>query len=225
MPDTSFSWRGLREHLRRYLWIYLLGVALCLVGTGLLWTTTAPRLDYDEVITVFLADTYSNGELLQDVAADMLADAQAVDPAVKQVSFDSLLYDENEYTSGMLLVTRLAVGEGDAFLACQAAAETLVSSQALVHLDDYCADGWLAEYGLEPWYGTWRDEETGESETYLAGLRLDSVDALVRRGAFNNQGALLCVANNGGNVEGTMRALETMMAILTEEDHAGTEAE
>ena len=112
MPDTSFSWRGLREHLRRYLWIYLLGVALCLVGTGLLWTTTAPRLDYDEVITVFLADTYSNGELLNDVAADMLADAQAVDPAVKQVSFDSLLYDENEYTSGMLLVTRLAVGEG-----------------------------------------------------------------------------------------------------------------
>ena len=225
MPDTSFSWRGLREHIRRYLWIYLIGMAVCLLATSLLWTTTAPRLSYDEVITVFLVDTYSNGELLEDVAADMLAGVQAVDPTVKQVSFESLMYDENEYTSAMLLVTRLAVGEGDAFLASQAAAEALVSNQALVHLDDYCADGWLAEYGLEPWYGTWRDEETGESETYLAGLRLDGVDALVERGAFNNEGALLCVANNGGNVESTMRALETMMADLTEEDHAGTEAE
>ena len=225
MPDTSFSWRGLREHLRRYLWIYLIGVAVCLLGTSLLWTTTAPRLSYDEVITVFLVDTYSNGELLEDVAADMLAGVQAVDPTVKQVSFDSLMYDENEYTSAMLLMTRLAVGEGDAFLASQTAAEALVSYQALVHLDDYCADGWLAEYGLEPWYGTWRDEETGESETFLAGLRLDSVDALVERGAFNNEGALLCVATNGSNVENTMKALEVMMADLTEAEHAGTEAE
>ena len=45
--------------------------------------------------------------------------------------------------------------------------------------------------------------------------------------AFNNEGAFLCVANNGGNVETTMKALEYMMedlmALSTEEADAGTE--
>ncbi len=225
MPDTKFSWRGLREHLRRYIWIYLIGIALCLVGTGLLWTTTAPRLSIRQTVTVYLVDSYSNGDMLGDVAADMLSGIRSTDPSIEQVSFESLLYNDNEYTSAMLLMTRLAVGEGDAFLACQSAADSLVASGALVPLDDYVADGWLAGFGLEPWYATWRDEQTGESETYLAGLRLDGVDALIRRGAFNNEGALLCVANNGGNVESTMKALEIMMRDLTEESNAGTEAE
>ena len=52
MPDTKFSWRGLREHLRKYFWIYLLGVALCLVGTNLLWTMTRPQFSNEEVVTV-----------------------------------------------------------------------------------------------------------------------------------------------------------------------------
>ena len=36
MPDTKFSWRALREHLRKYFWIYLIGIAVCMLGTNLL---------------------------------------------------------------------------------------------------------------------------------------------------------------------------------------------
>ena len=47
MPDTRFSLAMLKEHLRKSLAIYLVGIALCLFGTSLLWTTTRPRPDND----------------------------------------------------------------------------------------------------------------------------------------------------------------------------------
>ena len=217
MPDTKFSLPALREHLRRYFWIYLVGIALCLFGTGLLWTTTAPRLANDEMVTVYLADSYTNPEVLSGIADDMLAETQAFDERLKLVEFNALQYTEDDYNSQILLLTRLAVGEGDAFLASQAAIDALVQSQVLLALDAPVAEGWLAEYGLEPYY------ETGESETLLAGLRLDTVSALSDMGAFYNEGAYLCVAANGGNVETTMKALEVMMRDLTEGKYASTD--
>ena len=44
MPDTRLTWSRFREHLRKYGWIYLVGIAVCLVCTNLLWTTTASRV-------------------------------------------------------------------------------------------------------------------------------------------------------------------------------------
>lgn len=227
MPDTKFSWRALREHIRRYLWIYLAGIAICLVGSSLLWTTTRPRAENWENVTVFMADAYSNPDPLSGVAARMLERTQVLDPTLKEVEFQSLMYTEDDYNSSILLMTRLAVGEADAFLASQAAMDALITSEALVPLDESVEQGWLAEYGLEPFYATVEDAETGERTTTLAGLRLDSVTALAQLGAFNNEGAYLCVTGNGGNVETTMKALEVMMEELThwqpEENHAGTE--
>lgn len=224
MPDTKFSWRALREHLRKFLWVYLVGVALCLSLTLLLWTMTRPRATNEETVTVCLVDSYSDAEPLEDIARHMLEQTQPFDDTLKVVQFESLMYTDQVYTSQMLLVTRLAVGECDAFLASQAAMDSLVNSEALVPLDDYVADGWLGEYGLEPYYAAPEIEEGVEGEPFLAGLRLDSVDALAQLGAFDNEGAFLCVAANGGNVETTMKALETMMSDLTEASHAGTEA-
>ena len=228
MPDTRFSWRALREHLRKYLWVYLVGIAVCLVGTNLLWTTTRPRAENFEAVTVYMADAYSNPDPLSGVAARMLEACQARDETLREVSFESLMYTENDYNSSMLLMTRLAVGEADAFLASQAAMEALVSSDILVRLDESVDGGWLSGYDLEPFYATVEDEETGASETYLAGLKLDNVTALGQMGAFNNSGAYLCVTQNGGNVETTMRALEVMVEALTawqpEVEDAGTEA-
>ena len=225
MPDMKFSWRGLREHLRKFLWVYLLGVAVCLVGSDLLWTTTQPRLSNEQTVAVYMADSYSNPDPLNDIAADMLEQTRPFDEGLKEVRFESMLFDDNEYTSRMLMMTRLSVGECDAFLASQAAMDALVAYEALLPLDDYVAAGWPGEYDLEPWYATVTDEETGESDTFLAGLRLDGVTALAQRGAFLNEGALLGVAANGGNVETTMKALEVMMKDLTEASHAATESE
>lgn len=228
MPDTRFSWRALREHMRKYLWVYLVGIAVCLVGTSLLWTTTRPRAQNFETVNVYMADGYSDPVPLKGVAAKMLEAVGAEDDTLKEVNFESLMYTEGDYNSSMLLMTRLAVGETDAFLACQAAMDALVSSDILVRLDDYVAGGWLSEYGLEPFYATVEDDETGERETFLAGLKLDGVTALSRMGAFNNEGAYLCVTQNGDNVETTMKALEVMIAELTawqpEVEDAGTEA-
>lgn len=223
MPDTKFSFAALKEHLRKYLWVYLVGVAACLLGTNLLWTATAPRPTNEQTVTVFLTDAYTNPAPLDGVAQAMLEATRPFDENLKLVEFQSLQFKEDDYTSSMLLLTRLAVGEGDAFLASQAAMDALAQSEALQPLEEAVAGGWLAEYGLEPYYATLTDEDTGESTTFLAGLKLDSVQALQDMGAFFNEGACLCVAANGGNVETTMKALETMMEKLTEDGHAAAE--
>ena len=223
MPDTKFSFRALREHIRSYLWIYIAGIAICLVLTNLLWTSTRPQIPNDQCITIYMADGFSDPTPLEPIARDMLKRAQAFDDTLQAVEFQNMLYTEEEYTSPMLLMTRLAVGEADAFLANQAAMDQLANSQALEPLDDYVAEGWLEEYGLEPYYVTLESEDTGEKTTYLAGLKLDSVDALTKLRAFNNEGAYLCVTTNGGNVESTMKALEFMLEDLTEGGYAGAE--
>lgn len=224
MPDTKFSFRALREHIRKYFWIYAVGIALCLVGSSLLWTTTRPQVPNERNVIVYLADGYSNPAPLSDVAQDMLARTRDFDDTLEEVEFQSLQFTTDDYSGVMLLMTRLAVGEGDAFLASATTMEQLVRSQALEPLDDYVAAGWLGEYGLEPYYYTLENEDTGESLTFLAGLKLDSVDALAELGALNNEGAFLCVTTNGGNVETTMKALEYMMEDLTEGAYAGAEA-
>jgi len=223
MPDTKFSFRALREHIRKYLWIYIVGIVACLVLSSLLWTTTRPRVPNEQNVTVYLTDGYANSDPLADVARDMLERTQAFDETLQEVTFLPLQYNADDYTSMMLLMTRLAVGEGDAFLANASAMEQLARSQALEPLDEYVDNGYLSIYDLEPYYFTLEDEETGESETYLAGLSLDNVDALAQLGAFNNDGAFLCVANNGGNVQTTMKALEYMLEDLMEGNYAGTE--
>lgn len=223
MPDTKFSFAALKEHLRKYFWVYLIGVAACLIGTNLLWTTTAPHPTNEQTVTIFLADAFSNPAPLSGLAQRMLEETKPYDENLKQVDFESLMYKEDDYTSSMLLLTRLAVGEGDAFLASQAAMDALVQSEVLEPLDSYVESGWLSEYGLEPYYGTVTDEDEGTSATLLAGLKLDRYTVLQDMGAFFNEGAYLCVASNGGNVDTTMKALECMMAALTEEQDAAAE--
>ena len=224
MPDTKFSWRGLREHLRKYLWLYLIGIVMGVLGAELLWTMTRPRIPSEASVSVYLAADYSNAEPLQAFAPAILARVQADDDTIRQVYFESLMYNDQVYTSNMLLLTRLSVGECDAFLASETAMEALITSGALIPLDDALAAGWMGAYDLEPYVVTTEDEESGESTTWTAGLRLDSVDALAKLGAFDNRGSFLCVTANGGNTQAAMKALEYLMSELTEANHAGTEA-
>ena len=224
MPDTKFSWRGLREHLRRYLWLYLLGIVMGLAGAELLWTMTRPRIPSEASVGIYLAAEYSDAEPLQALAPELLERVQKDDDAIKQVYFESLMYNEQVYTSNMLLITRLSVGECDAFLASEAAMEALVASETLAPLDDALAAGWMSAYGLEPYAVTTGDDTGGERATWTAGLRLDRVDALSKLGVIDNKGAFLCVTANGGNTEAAMKALEYLIGDLMEESHAGTEA-
>ena len=223
MPDTRFSWRALREHLRKYIWLYLLGIALGLLGAELLWTMTRPRIPNTASVNIYLAAGYSNPEPLEALAPDILSRVQADDPTIQQVAFESMLYNDQVYTSSMLLVTRLAVGECDAFLASAEAMEALITSDALTPLDDALAAGWMGAYSLEPYVVT-TEEEGGPQRTWTAGLRLDSLDALAQMGAFDNRGAFLCVTGSGGNEAAAMKALEYLVGDLTEASHAGTKS-
>ena len=224
MPDPKLSWRGLREHLRKYFIFYLLGIALGVFGAEMLWTMTRPRIPSEASVNIYLAAGYSDAEPLQAMAPDLLARLRADDDTLQQVYGESLRYNDQVYTSNMLLLTRLSVGECDAFLASQEAMDALVTSETLVPLDDALAEGWMSGIGLEPYVITTEDEDTGKIATWTAGLRLDSVDALAEMGAFDNEGAFLCVTTNGGNTEAAMKALEYLMRDLTEASHAATKA-
>lgn len=218
MPDTKLTWANLRENLRKYAVIYIVAVALTLVLTNLIWTSTAPRVPAEEQVLIYMANNYSNPDPLDGIAAEILERTQAEDPTLREVEFQSLLYTGAEdYTSVMLMMTRLAVGEGDAFLCSESAMGTLVGSGAALALDDYYAGGWLADSGLEPYYATVEDEEAGTSETFLAGFRIDGLTALSDMGAFDNAGAYLAVASNGTNTDTTLRAVAHMVEALERE--------
>lgn len=222
MPDTTFSWRGFRAHLRRFLWLYALVIAASLVITQLIWLMTSPRLGNEEQVVVYLADAWSDPEPLEALSGRLLE--RAGDETLKAVRFEGLMYSDDLYTSNMLLMTRLSVGEGDVFLASQSAMDALVNAGALLPLDEALAGGWMSGLDLPPYEVTTADEATGEETAWTAGLRLDGVDALRDMGAFNNRGAYLCVAVNGGNTETTLKVAEDFMRTLQEAGHAATEA-
>ena len=216
MPDTRFSWRALLEHLRKFGAIYLIGIAVCLFGTNLLWTMTAPTIPPEQSVIVYLAAGYSNPEPLSGIANEMLAETQKKDNTLRTVEFQSLQYVESEmdYSGPMALLARLSVGEGDAFLASRQVMDQLVLGGALLPLDEIVESGWMSGLELEPYYVTVEDGETGEESTYLAGLRLDTLDALSEMDAFRNEDAFLAIPANGTNQDTTLYALEIMVDAL-----------
>ena len=219
MPDTRLTWQNIREHLRKFGWLYVVVAAVALLAGRLLWISTEPRVPEDQRVLIYLADQWSNPEALQDIADDALSKVQAEDDSVREVSFEGLLFADprSDYTGVMVLMTRLAVGEGDVFLANQNAMDALVKSGACLPLDEYWDRGWLNDSGLEPYYATLTDEETGETTTLLAGLKLDTLDALAARQAFNNRGAYLALALNGQNIESSLKAVEYIVEDLGKE--------
>lgn len=209
MPDTRPTWANIRENLRKYVALYIGMAILAAVLANLLYTTTAPRVPDDQTVLIYLAGGYSEPRLLDDLSADMLVRAQVDDSTLQQVSFEGLMYTgEEDYTSNMLLMTRLAVGDADAFLATEACMNALVRSGICLPLDDLYAAGWLRDSGLEPWYADITYEETGETATALLGFHLDNATALRNRGAYDNEGAYLAITVNGTNIDTTLKAVE-----------------
>lgn len=218
MPDTKLNKRNLKEHLRKTILIYIVAVAAALLASNLLWMTTAPRVPDDKQVLIYLAGPWSNSELLADVEAELLEQGKEDDPELQEVVFEGLMFADpaGDYTGPILLMTRLSTGEGDAFLADENAMAALVNTGACVPLDEYYSAGWLKDSGLEPWYATIEDEETGESTTFLAGFKIDALNGLRNRQAFENRGAYLTVMQNGTNIDTTMKVLEHMVDLLKE---------
>ena len=220
MPHYGISWFRLKEHFRKYLAIYIVGVVICVLLTNLVYTSTAPQTPYDQEVLIYLADVFTDTEPLDDLAADALAYAQEFDETLLEVNFESLQYvdPEQDYTISMLLMARLSLGEADVFLASGLCMEALCVTEAFLPLDDYLAEGWMEEFALEPYLYT--SEETGE--TFVAGLKLDGVSGLAEIGAFNNEGAVLVITANSTNTDTSMQVAEYIIRQLMEGDYVST---
>jgi hypothetical protein len=92
--------------------------------------------------------------------------------------------------------------------------DQLVLGGALLPLDEIVENGWLRRFELEPYNVTVKNEETGEETTYLAGLKIDTLDALSEMDAFRNEDAFLAIPANGTNQDTTLHALEIMVDAL-----------
>ena len=215
MPDTKLTLSNLREHLRKCLAAYLAVIVAAVALTELLWTVTRPQIPDDRAVLVYLAAQHTNAEALDAVAEDMLNRCKVDFPELESVEFQGLLFldPEENYTGLMLLMTRLSTGEGDAFIANQSAMDALVNAGACLPLDAYLEAGWMSGHDLEPYRGA----AAGIADAPICGLRLDSLDALSKLGAFDNEGAFLAVAVNGHNVDSTLRALQIMVEDLERE--------
>ena len=216
MPETKLGLAAIREHLRQYLWLYIIGIALAMVFTNLLWTVTEPRVPNDRAVVICLAGDMSDSAALSDIAGRMLERLQAEGARVDSVEFQDVSFPSSlaDYTGPLILRARLDSGEPDAFLASAPAMAALTESGDLMPPETLTVDGRAPAFGLEPCYAELPDDLTGRTVRVQTGWRLDPVDALMTLGAFDNRGAFLAVTSVGGNPETTARALEIMMEEL-----------
>jgi len=116
MPITKFSWSNLKEHIRKFLWIYAAIIAVALGLSHLLWTMTTPQVPIDQQVLIYLADAIAYPEAMDDIADEMLIQGQAFDETLLDIEFRHLQFMDpsKDYTAGMVLMARLSTGEADA---------------------------------------------------------------------------------------------------------------
>ena len=226
MPVRGITFARLKEHFRKYLLIYLAVIAGALVMTNILYTTTAPRVPDDQEVLCYMVSILSEAEGLSDLSDGALEAAQAADERCRSVRFETVMYadPETDYTAAMVLMTRMAVGEGDIYFASAEAVDTLLTAEMGLPLDDALADGLFDCEGLQPVkaHHTVYDEngeyvEDAQGEEYVAALTLDGFTALQARTGFPVEGARLFIASNGTNPEASLAAADELMRQLWQE--------
>lgn len=222
MPLKGLSWFRLKEHFRKSLWIYIVGAVVMLIMTNLLYTTTRPRTPAEQEVLIYLTDSYTDVEPMDDVAADALAFGQGIDETLMEVRFESLMYSDpsQDINSAILLMTRMSAGEGDIYLASGIAMENLAKAEFYLPLDEYLDAGWLENLDGELYTYTSEDGVTS-----VAGIAIDSLTALGSRSSMNPNGAYLVVAPAGTNTETSMAVIEHIVNNLLEESNASADSE
>jgi ABC-type glycerol-3-phosphate transport system substrate-binding protein len=223
MPITKFSWASLKENIRKFAVVYLVGILITIACTNLLWTTTRPRIPDDQSVTVYLAAEYSNPQALDKLAEQMLEDGKAYDETLEEVVFYGLTYGnpETDYTGSMVMATRLSTGEGDVYIANEYALANLQAAEAPLDLQPYLDAGWLEGLDVEPYImDKYEVDNTGEiigiNGSYIGAIRLDNVDNLYKWGCMDNEGAYLVIACNGTNIDTTIHSVDFMLRALME---------
>lgn len=217
MPLTGLSFARLKEHIRKYSLIYIVGIIVCVLLSNIVYTSTRPQIPDENTVMVYLVDIMPNAEPLDDLAAQTLAELQPEDETLQSIEFYSLMFNDpaQDYNSAMLLMTRMAAGDCDAYFANELGMQYVANSGVALPLDEYLEAGWMEGLDLQPI--TFVDEETGES--FIAALSLNNVSALPELGIMYPENGGLVIAANSTNLETTMKTIETMMHTLMEGDY------
>ena len=219
MPHFGLTWSRLKEHIRKFAAVYLVGCIICGVFSNIMYSSTTPQTPIEQEVLIYVCHDYPNTERFDPVAAEMLAYGQEnIDETLLEVTFETVQFGDpnTDMYGAMILASRLALCEGDAFLTGPYALDSLLANEVYLPLDDYIADGWLADLGLEPVMHT--SVETGE--THIAGLRLDTVDAIEQLGVMYNDGCVLMIMYNSTNLETTLASVEHMIRGMMEGAYA-----
>ena len=144
MPETGFSLDRLREHLRKWIGLYLAAtVALCFLN-NLVYTVSRPGFSDDERLKIMLLNmesSLSDDEYAQ-LSMNLLPAVQAVAPTVQILEFESLPgASAGDMQGEMLLNMKITGGFGDLYLTDEAGRELLAAKGAIIERETLLIEG------------------------------------------------------------------------------------
>ena len=201
MPETGFSLRRIRIHLRKWIGLYIAAtIALCFLN-HLVYTMTRPGFSDDERLKIMLLNTDAqlSAPEYEALGDTLLAQIRRENEGVLTVEFEPLAGVRADDPAGMMLLgTKLIGGYGDIYLCDRAGLEALASRAALLDLGGMQIGGCEGASCVHP--------ETGKEIT--GGLRMEG-------SIFGNE-IYLCVAANGTDTQGAAAALPHLAECIKE---------
>lgn len=207
MPLKKLSRAEIREHLRRWIWMYALGIALLVFLNHLVFSMTQPRIPEENILRIYLVGAPVDADAVSGMEETLLARVQAAEDSIEKIELVNLPFSGDGATStDMLLPAKLVAGDADAFICSAAAYRTLLNLGACLPLDAYIEGGWMQGSA-----GVYAENEAGgrfvsaiEREN-LAFLQADAADA-----AYSH----IIVAANSKDTESTINALGALLSGL-----------
>lgn len=134
MPETGFSLRRIKVHLRKWIGLYIAGmIAVCFLN-HIVYTVTRPGFSDDETLRIMLLNvdmTISHDEYAS-LSQALLTELQMADEGILSLEFEELPKAvKGDPSSEMLLNMKLTGGYGDLYLTDDAGLELLKQRDAL----------------------------------------------------------------------------------------------
>lgn len=199
MPEKRLSRKIIMEHLRKWLWLYLLGVAALCLANHLIYEVTRPRIPAENTLCICLVSGEIDSGALAEAEEALLAQVQDAEPSILAVEIDAIPYDGTS-TIYALMQAKLVSGKVDIYILDAAGYQALLNLGGCLALDAYFESGQLTG---APVYAM--DAESGES--FIAAM--DGA-ALSQTPALCVQDGCIAIAANGSAIESTLRALQAL---------------
>ena len=179
--------------------------------SDIIFTATRPQTPDENLVKFYVIDSYADSSMFDNLSESLLATLQPDDETLREISFEGVNYTDTEssdYYTTMVLMVRMAAGDGDAYISNEGGYLYTAVSGVYLPLDEYIANGWLAEYDMESVEYT--DAETGES--YIAALKFATPDSLKALRVTGDE-TYIGIAGNTTNLESTMRVIEEFLRV------------